>query len=323
MLVLSALFIGHAAPGAAQVPNPSQQLPQPADEGLQESAAGHGSISIAYLNSYVNGFWLDSNTKVPNGVVRSRGASFDVDYNIADDWSIHAGIPFLDNRYTGAAPHCPTTAPPQCAGIPALNPPHPESQFIDDGRYHGTWQDFNLGVAWHTHIADYFITPSATAVIPSHDYVFFDNAAVGQRLHQLLLSVTLAHQFEFTDFYYKVGYGYAFSQHVLGIDTGYQRFDGEFGWFINEKFSMRAFLSGRIGSGLSAAQVGPLTDGMSNAYWYHHDQISEHTYFGAGLGFDYDVGNRYTLSTSVQREFFGETVFDFRYALEVRLTKSF
>jgi len=322
-LILPALLLVDAGAGVAQVPNPVEQTPADTDDVLHASAAGHGSISVAYLNSYVNGFWLDSNTRVPNGAVRSRGVSFDVDYNIADDWSIHAGIPYLDNRYTGTAPHCPTTAPLQCAGIAALNPQHPESQFIDDGRYHGALQDFNLGVAWHTHIADYYITPSATAVIPSHDYVFFDNAAVGQRLHQLLLSVTLAHQFELTNFYYKLGFGYALSQHVLGIDTGYQRLDGELGWFINEKFSVRAFLTGRIGSGLSALQVGPLTDGMSNAYWYHHDQISEHTYGGAGLGFDYDVGDRYTLSAGIQREFFGETVFDFKYALEVRLTKSF
>ncbi|HEY2394968.1 MAG TPA: hypothetical protein VGH81_03165 [Rudaea sp.] len=323
MLISSALLVGHAAPGAAQAPNPLQQLPQPADEGLQESAAGHGDISIAYLNSYVNGFWLDSKTKIPNGAVRSRGVELDFDYNVADAWSVHVGIPFLSNRYQGSAPHCPTTTPPQCANIPALDPQHPESQFIDDGRYHSTWQDFTLGAAWHTHLNDYYITPSVTATIPSHDYVFFDNAAVGQRLHQLLVAVTLAHQFEFSNLYYKLGYGYAFSEHVLGQDTGYQRFDGELGYFINERWSVRAFVSGRIGNGYSAYNLEPLTDGHTDEYWYHHDQISEHTYFGAGLGLDYDIGNRYTLSAGIQREFFGETVFDFKYALEGRLTKQF
>ncbi len=323
MLVLSALLVGHAARGAAQVPNPSQLLPQPTDEGLQESPAGHGGISIAYLNSYVNGFWLDSKTKVPNGAVRGRGVALELDYNVSDAWSVHVGIPFLSNKYQGLQPHCPTTAPPQCANIPALNPQHPESQFIDDGNYHSMWQDFTLGAAWHTHIEDYYITPSVTATIPSHDYVFFDNAAVGQRLHQLLVAATLAHQFEFSNIYYKLGYGYAFSQHVLGEDTGYQRVDGELGYFINERWSVRAFVTGRIGNGLSAYEVGPLTDGMTNAYWYHHDQISEHNYFGAGLGFDYDFGNRYSLTAAIQREFWGETVFDFKYALEMRLTRSF
>jgi hypothetical protein len=323
MLVLSALLIGHAAPAAAQVPNPSQQLTQPADVELQESAAGHGDISIAYLNTYVNGFWLDSKTKLSAGTVRSRGVALELDYNIADAWSVHVGIPFLSNRYQGSQPHCPTTTPPQCADIPALNPQHPESQFIDDGRYHSTWQDFTLGAAWNTHINDYYITPSVTATIPSHDYVFFDNAAVGQRLHQLLVAATLDHQFEFSNFYYKLGYGYAFSQHVLGQDTGYQRFDGELGYFINERWSVRAIVSGRIGNGLSAYEALPLTDGMTNALWYHHDQMGEHNYFGAGFGFDYDFGNRYTVTAAIQREFWGESVFDFKYAFEARLTRQF
>jgi len=322
-LVLSALLIASAAPGAAQVPNPAQQLPEPADEALQESPAGHGSISIAYLNTYVNGFWLDTKTKIPGGAVHSQGVALELDYNIADAWSVHVGIPFLSNKYQGTQPHCPTTAPPQCANIPALNPQHPESQFIDDGRYHSTWQDFTIGAAWHTHIDDYYITPSLTATIPSHDYVFFDNAAVGQRLHQLLVATTLAHQFEFSNFYYRLGYGYAFSQHVLGQDTGYQRFDGELGYFINERWAVRASVSGRIGNGYSAYELEPLTAGHTNDYWYHHDQTGEHNYFGAGFGFDYDFGNRYMVTASIQREFWGETVFDFKYAVEMRLTRSF
>lgn len=325
---LVALALGSTLVGAAHalqpVPPPETGAPpsEPASEDLQESARGHGSVSIAYLQTYVNGFFVDSNTEVPNGAVHSRGVALDFDYYVADDWSLHVGIPYLDNRFHGV-PHCPTTAPPQCAGIPALNPPHPESQFLDDNQYHGTWQDWTLGAAWHTHLGDYYLTPSVTAVIPSHDYVFFANAAVGQRLNQLLLATTLAHQFAFTNLYYKLGYGYAFSQRILGHDTGYQRFDLELGYFVNEKFSVRTFAACRIGDGYAAPDLLPLTDGQTNAYWYRHDQLSEHNYLGLGVGFDYALDARDTLSAGVQREVRGETVFDFKYALEVRLTRSF
>ncbi len=330
MLILSAVLLACAVRGMAQVPNPAQQMPDPADRTPQESMTGHGSISIGYLNTYVNGFWLDSKHKLPDaGTVRSQGVALQVEYYVADAWSVYVGIPFLRNRYQGNQPHCPTTTPPQCApgnpvGVPALNPPHPESHFIDDGLNHGTWQDFTLGAAWHTQIVeDYDFTPSITATIPSHEYVFFDNAAVGQRLRQLMLAVELDHMFAFTNIYYKLSYGFVFSQPILDENTGYQRFYGELGYFINEKLSVRTFLTGRLGNGLSAYEIGPLTDGMTNDYWYHHDQIAEHNYFGAGLGFDYDLGKRFTLSGGVQREFWGETVFDFKYALEFRLTKGF
>jgi hypothetical protein len=332
-LILSALLLACAVPGAAQVSNPAQQMADPADRTPQDSAAGHGSISIAYLNTYVNGFWADSNTKLPNGAVRSQGVALQAEYYVSNDWSVNVGIPFFRNKYLGNQPHCPTTVPPQCApgnpgGVPALNPPHPESNFIDDGQYHGTWQDYSFGASYHTQIEDYYLTPSVTAVIPSHEYVFFDNAAVGQRLRQLMLAVELDHQFQFTNIYYKLGYGFAFSQEVLSENTGYQRFYGELGYFFNEKLTLRTFLSGRLGNGLAADELVPLTGPdpphfMTNAYWYHHDQISEHSYFGAGLGFDYDLGHHNTLTAGIQSEFWGETVFDFKYALEMRLTHSF
>jgi len=241
-LILSAPLLASAAKASAQAVNPAHDMPGPADAQPQETAVGHGSISIAYLDSYVNGFWVDSNTKVPNGTIRSRGIALGFEYYFSDSWSFHAGVPFLSNRYEGQEPHCPTAKPPQCANIPVLNPPHPESQFIDDGNYHGTWQNLTIGVDWHTHINDYYITPSLTATIPSHDYVFFDNAAVGQRLHQLLVGATLAHQFEFSNLYYRIGYGYVFSQHVLGHSTNYQRFYGEIGYFVNERFSVLSLI---------------------------------------------------------------------------------
>src|SRR5262249_2089456 len=166
--------------------------------------------------------------------------------------------------------------------------------FVDDGNYHGTWQDITLGASRRFDLNGYIFTPSATAIIPSHDYPFFGLATVGQRLHQLVLGATLAHQLDFTNFYYKLDYGYAFSQHVLGVNTGYQRYDGELGWFVNEKFSVRGFLTGRSGFGLTARGAPP--PGFDP---YFKAQTAQHDYRALGFGFDYDFGNRYLLSSSV------------------------
>jgi hypothetical protein len=135
----------------------------------------------------------------------------------------------------------------------------------------------------------------------------------------LLLDVTLSHQFDFTNFYYKLGYGYAFSQSVLGVDTGYQRFDGELGWFVNEKFSVRTFVTGRAGFGARAGLGAPSFD----EFWYERQRLTQHDYHAYGLGFDYGFGDRYTASINVQHEYWGDSVYDFKYALEARLTRSF
>lgn len=314
VLALAAVALTSAA--IAQV-----QPTAPSAGNTGDSPAGHGSFSVDFFDTDINGFWLRSNIKLPLGVVHMLGTGFDASYNVSNDWTIYGGVRYFTGRANGPAAfiNCPTTAPPQCAGAPPLTPQHPESPFLDDGNYHGTWQDWNIGAAWHGNIGDYYITPSATAYIPTHDYPTYGNAVVGQDLHQLLLAVTLAHQFAFSNFYYKLGYGYAFSQRVLGIDTGYQRFDGELGWFVTETFSVRGFVTGRAGFGARADLGPPVFD----AYWYERQRTTQHDYHAFGLGFDYGFGDRYTLSADVQREFWGDSVYDFKYALQARLTRSF
>lgn len=303
-------------PAVAQV---QPTAPTSGDQG--DNPAGHGSISVAYFDTDINGFWVRSNLKAPVGNVHIQGVGFDASYNVSNDWTVYGGVRYFTGRYDGNSPNCPTLAPPQCASQPPLAHPHPESPFLDDGNYHGAWQDWNLGVAYHANIGNYFITPSATAYIPTHHYPTYGNAIVGQDDRQLVLAVTLSHQFDFTNFYYKVGYGYAFSQHVLGVDPGYQRLDGELGWFVNEKFSIRGFVVGRAGFGARASLHPPpipLPD-----FWYERQRLAQHDYHAYGFGFDYDFSNKYLFSANVQQEFWGDTVYDFKYSLEARLTRSF
>lgn len=299
----------------------SEPASAPVKQSVQDSATGHGSISIGFFDTDINGFWLRSNIKLPLGNVHMLGTGLDASYNLNNDWTIYGGIRYFEGRANGPDMfvNCPTTAPPQCAGAPPQTPQHPESPFLDDGNYHGAWQDWNFGVAYHANIGNYYITPAATAYIPTHDYPTFGNAVVGQDLRQLLLAVTLSHQFDFTNFYYKLGYGYALSQHVLGINTGYQRYDGELGWFVNDKFSVRGFVTGRSGFG-ARADFGPPS---FDDFWYERQRFTQHDYRAYGLGFDYGIGERYTASISVQHEFWGDSVYDFKYAVEARLTRSF
>lgn len=328
LLALGIACAGLAGAHEGESPTaPSASLPpiDPAriDPARQETAKGHGSISFDYQNTFVNGFRLDNSLTVPIASVRIRSVSLDLDYYFADRWSVHAGIPFVSNRFTGGAPHCPTTAPPQCAGAPVLTQQHPESQFLDDGQYHGALQDWNLGVSYHTHLGDYYFTPSLTYYRPTHDYTFFANAAVGQHLWQLQPAIELTHQFELSNFYYRVRYGYVFVQKTQNISINHHRVDLELGYFLNDRCSIRAFAIGKKGHGLLARELLPITENQTNEYWYHHDQTARHDYAAAGLGLDYRLGDKYTLSTSVQKLIWGQTVFNFRYSFDLRLTREF
>ena len=267
------------------------------EESSDETAAHHGNISVVYLDDYVNGMWLTPHFKAPIGTVRDRGIGFDASYNVANDWSVYGGIRYFDNSVT---------------------PPGEPEQEIS------AWQDITLGVAWHKRVGNYDFTPSVTANIPSHDYSVTSDAYTGQRLYQLLLAATLSHQFDFTNFYYKLGYGYAFSQHLFGVNTGYQRFDAELGWFVNDRFSVRGFLTARDGFGTSLPEFVKLAGGPDGAEVVaNKTRLAEHSYHAWGLGADYDFGNRYAASFSVQKLFWGNVANDLKYAFEARLTRTF
>jgi len=295
------------------------------DESLgesSESSKGHGSISIGYQNTLVNGRLDDAGSSVAIGSVRIQSIYLGLDYFFADRWSIHAGLPFIESRYRGMRPHCPTAMPPQCQPPqPVLSRPHPESQFLDDGDFHGTWQDWTLGVSYYTNIGNYYITPSITALIPSHDYTFFAQAAVGQNLNKLAVGIALAHQFDFTEIYYSVGYAYVFAERTLGVSINHSRIDLELGYFLSPRLSVRLFSLSKFGGGLKQSEL--MTDNRTNEVWYHHDQISSHEYANLGLGVDYSLGDKYTLSASVQTLVWGRNVYNFKYSADLRLSREF
>jgi len=316
MLCASMLCIAH---DGGSLPGETVATPEPIDQALQATVRGHGSISIGYVDTLVNGFHPPHGDLFHFGHVRSHSISLDVDYFVLDNWSVQAGIPYIDNRFTGVNPHCPTAAPPQCVAnhIPVLKHPHPESEFLDNGTFHGTAQDWHFGATYHANIGDYFLAPSLTLYVPSHDYTFFAQSAVGQDLQRVELAATLAHQFEFSNLYYRIGFGRAFSEKTLGQSIDYNKLDLELGYFINERWTAKLFATAKKGNGYD----GPYDP--TSELFFHHDQRAPHNYAGAGFGADYHVNDKYTLSSSLQREIWGRVIFNFEYAFELRLTREF
>lgn len=287
------------------------------------SAKGHGSLSIGYQSTAVDGLRSSNANIIDAGHGTMRSVQIDLEYFLSDAWSVRAGIPYVSNVFHGS-PHCPTTAPPQCAGVKPLNPQRPESRFQDDGRYHGTWQDWTIGVAHHSSLrGNHLLTTALTAQVPSRNYTFFSNAAAGQRIWKIGASVELAHQFAFSNFYYRVGYGYVYTERVLDTRMSHHKLDLELGYFANERLTLRTFAMGKQGQGYTLKELGPLTDGRSNDYWYHHDQIIVHDFAEVGVGADYRIGGRYTVSAAYHSMIWGRSVNNFDHATELRLTREF
>jgi len=319
---ITAWAVATLAPAVAQtVPPPAaigSAFMASGTAGSEETAKGHGTVSIGYQNTYINGQYLPvPGGKAEIGSLRVQSMSFDLDYFVADRWSVHLGIPFVETRYRGGAPHCIRTEPPQCQNAVVPLQPHPESKFLDDGKYHGTFQDWHLGLAHHANVNDYLLTPSISLQVPSHRYTFFAQSAPGQGLWKVELAMDVAHQLDMSNLYYRVRFGHVFVEKTLGQSVDHNKLDLELGYFLNDTWTVKAFATGKKGKGY------PGTYDRTTEVWYHHDQRAKHNYASLGTGFDYHLSDKYTLSATVQRLVWGQFVFDFKYSVDVRSSREF
>jgi hypothetical protein len=108
-----------------------------------------------------------------------------------------------------------------------------------------------------------------------------------------------------------------FAEKTLGQSIDYNKLDLELGYFLDETWTGKVFANGKKGNGFTGFYDQTTED------WYRHDQRAKHNYANVGAGLDYHLGDKYTVSASVQRLVWGQFVFDFKYSWDVHLTRQF
>jgi len=285
----------------------------PSDATLDEFAAGHGAWSIDYQHLFMNGDWWDTGPKRPMGSVIVDSMTFRLDYFVAERWDVDVSLPFVSARYSGAFPH----------PIETLQVPHPDTVFVDDGNVHGTWADWKAALRYHANIGGYYVTPSLTVYVPSHDYTFYGSATAGQDLKKLGLGIELAHQFELTRWYYDAHYEYVFAEQTLGINVDYYAFGFEVGRFLGAALQLRGFVDAKLGNGWTDTQIGAHCPPCSDEVWFLHDKFRLEDHINVGAALDWEFGEHYTFSTAVQRMVWGKSNLNLKYGVDFRLSRSF
>jgi hypothetical protein len=166
---------------------------------------GHGAVTLAVGSTEVDKQILYDGTQVSPGEISSRLALLAVDYGVTDKLAVSFSIPFVEKKYEGNRPHNPRIL---------LDPEDRQTPFIDNGEWHGGWQDFGLKLRYNLTDYPWSVTALRRADMPSHDYVFFAHSAIGTRQNSAQLGLDVGRRFEppFQDFYAEVGYGYTSSR---------------------------------------------------------------------------------------------------------------
>lgn len=285
-------------------------------QGFGGPEPARGRISIGFQAVHTRGSLDGSGGDLPllrDLETDSRSLTFSIDYRVNERWSLSASLPYIRKRAVNdRGAHRPSR----------LAVPRPDSEFLDDGRYHGTWQDWQLGVTYHTGVAGFDVRPHAVLTYPSRDYTFFASAAAGQRLARLRLGFDASRRLGHSNFHYSAGYSYEFVEKVLGhnLDKQHLRLSGRYDF--SPQLSASVFAVGRRSRGLDPA-IFFREFLLGSELWYQHDRLLRHNYGLAGIGATWRFNDTWSISGSTARMVWGDSIHDIRYAHEVHVTRGF
>lgn len=284
----------------------------PAANAATDSRAGHGQFSTTFQYIRVDGF-AGSLGNVPLGEVHTQVIGLHFDYHLTERLTLVAGLPYVRERYVGPFDHDPL----------ALDPPRPDEPNVDLGDWNTGFQDFHFGVRYLLKDAPLMIEPFILAGIPSNSYPFFGHAAIGRNRDQLEVGSNFVFRPLFSDAWYRLEVGYVFVEKTMGVDINHFNVNAEAGYFMSPQLAGRVFVMHREGNGLDFPTDFPPPPQRTDEMWFQHDRLVKHNFTNAGIGLDWRLDDRYTVSSSLFTMLRADQVHDVEYAVDVTLTLSF
>ena len=275
-----------------------------------QSRAGHGHISLTYQQIDVDGFESAVGT-LPIGPVETRTLVFDVEYYLNDRIALVAGIPYVRKRYLGTFQHDPL----------ALDPPRPEIENVDQGDWNTGFQDFHFGFRYLLKDGPLVIEPFAFLGIPSHEYPFFGNAAVGQHVLKFDLGSSFTWYPGLSNAYYRGDLAYVFVEKTLGVNINHWRVNAEVGYQFGPRLTGRVFALLKRGNGLTFPYDFPTP--RTGEQWYQHDRLVKHNFMNVGIGVDWALNDTYQLTANYMEMAWAEQVHKMEYAFTLGVSMAF
>jgi hypothetical protein len=277
----------------------------------EESRAGSAVVSVSYQYQTADSIQVTTG-EVYIGPVDTHSINLDVAYFLTDRWTLHAGIPYIRRRYQGTNQHDPLL----------LDPPRPYIENVDQGDWNSSFQDFFFGASYLAFDSPTFtIEPHVFLGLPSHDYPFFGNAAVGQNQSRIEIGSSFTFSPGLSDAYYGLNISYAFVEQVLNTNINHLRINAEAGYFFTPRLNGRAFVLVKEGQGLDFPDDFP--GAPADEQWYQHDRLVKHNYVIVGIGADWVVSDKYEVSAALMKMTHAEMIHVMDYSFDITVSRAF
>jgi len=246
--------------------------------------AGAGSVTVSFQNLDYSGHFVTDGTFYEGGASLHNRVDVEADYAITDRLSIAAGIPVVFAKYDDPEPLAPF--------VPFLP--------VDACRcWQSGWQDFGFTARYNLVSGAFGLTPSVSVGMPSHDYNYHGEAALGERLKELRVAVDAGQRLDVISPRLSVQgrYSYAFVERVIDDVPGNRSnvaLEGEF--LFTRRLAARGVLAWqRVHGGLrlgspSGDPFGPPGEVNTPERLFEHDRLLRDNNFriGASVGYSFD-----------------------------------
>jgi hypothetical protein len=243
-------------------------------------------------------------------------------YSLNERWKIYGTIPYVQKRHKGAGVHDPNVDFYQF--MPT------DLRVIDDGHFHGGFQDFHAGVQYLAIDGPVSVSPFISYGAPVSNYPFYGNAAIGKQLWEVPVGVAMEFTPYFSDWFFQADLAYVFSEEVLEVDLDYWLVYLSASYFVTPRFVPRVFLTRRnapnalrFPEDFTDDYTFSTLEDFDNEFWYQHDRTLRHNYINAGIGFDYIVSDQYSISATYFQTIEPEDVAEVEYAFTFAFTRLF
>ena len=263
---------------------------------------GDGSIQLEYQF-------------IRNRTFHSQGLEFDYwstdtqvlllsgDYALNENWTLFASLPYVRKKFIsevdwGGDPH-----DPNAAYWVRFDPP--DERFWDDGAYHGSLQDFSVGVSYRVQKGPWTLNPYISFGTPASDYPFYAKAAIGRNLWTIPVGLSFGFVPYFSDWHFSGNIAYVFSEEPLGINVDYWLAHLSAGYWLRANLSVNVFTSRKDTNGLSLLDPffydgDPLNypNDFDTIEWWQHDRIVGSRSQNLGIGVEYFVNPEWKISAT-------------------------
>lgn len=235
-------------------------------------ARGEGTVSVTYQNYYATGHFDVAGRKNTNGATHAKTLVTELDYGIMDTLALNISLPFVSSKYTGPPVYF-------VGGHPTYPGP------LDDGTYHGAWQDVRVEVRRAFWAGPVAVAPFIGGSVPSHDYETHGEAVAGRNRAELLLGASAGIDLDriLPRTYAHCRYTLANAAKEDGFPSLKSNIDLEGGYGVTSRLAVRGLVNWQL------AHKGPTVAEMAHHDWLGHDRFVVSTYMNLGAGASFPV----------------------------------